>query len=230
MQKIIAPFAVLFLLTATLTAQKTFLGAAEYAFTIEGENAEMMKMFMPEKMVVLYGSKSMLTYMTGGMMADAVGKIVVNGEKGETFIIKEAEKVVYLMGPEDLETPEDLQNPVVTELEGEEEIQGYTCKQYKVVAAGEDEETVQYIWSTTALQAPEIKQQGMDKLNNGMGFAGAVPGFPMKVVSEIPQTNARLILIVTSLDFNEPAASAFERPADFEVKEFDAEKMMGGGN
>ena len=61
----------------------------------------MMKMMMPEKMVVVYGEEGVLTYMDGGMMGDMMGKVVVNTKTGESFVIKDAEKAVYVIEKED---------------------------------------------------------------------------------------------------------------------------------
>ena len=223
----------LLLTVSALSAQKPFMGTVEYEFQVEGENAEMMQMFMPEKMVVLYGRESMLTYMVGGMMSEAMGKIVVNGANDDVFIIKEGEQAIYIMGEEDLEEAAEQQaEPVVTEIEGpQEKIMGYACKQYKVVSQNENGEMVQYIWATPDLEPPKIETPGAESLNNSLGAANQVPGFPLKVLTEVPGAEVTMTLLVTSLDGTMPPAETFERPAGFEVKEFDAEKMMeGGGN
>ena len=212
---------------ATLSAQKTFYGTVEYKYEMKGEGAEMMAAFMPEKMVVKYGEKSMMTFMEGGMMGDMMGKIIVNGESGENFVVKDDEQAVYMIKTEDIEEETAGQDkPRVEKLKEQKDILGYACQRYKVTAMQDGEETVQHIWITDKLKAPEIKAPGAGQLG-GMVSTKDIPGFPMEVEVAVPQTGMTLLLSVTSLDKAKVAASEFERPKGYEVKDFSEMMQMG---
>jgi hypothetical protein len=208
-----------------LNAQQTFLGTVEYDFTIEGPNVEMISFMMPEKMVLQYGKKGMKTYFEGGMMADMMGKIVVNSKDNQAFQVKDDEQTVYLMGPEDLSGAEDpTPDEVIKEMEVIK-IQGYLCQKYKTIQRQEDgTESVQYIWTTEALVAPDLDTPGMQSLTGmSVGAKKGVPGFPMKVVQYEPGADLTVTLEVIKLDFTKLKHEEFEIPKGYAVAEFEME-------
>lgn len=211
-------------------AQETFQGTVTYKYEIEGENAEMMASFMPEAMIVKYGETGMLTEMQGGMMAAMMGKIVVNSKSGETFVLKENEKSVYLMKEEDLEGTEAVDSTNVQKLDESKEILGYECRKYKVVSKQEGKETTQYMWVTDELKIPEMDMPGMQQLGNSVMGNGKIPGFPMQVEVTIPNMSTKLLLTVSELDFTKVDAKEFDRPEDYTVKDFSEMMKMGMGN
>lgn len=221
-------FIYLFLLLgslSTLTAQDTFQGTVTYTYEVKGENAEMMQAMMPQKMVVKYGKKHMMTYMEGGMMAGMMGKIVVDTESGESFVIKDDEKAVYMMKKEDLEQAEQpkVNNSIE---EGEtKDILGYTCKKYKLSATQNGQEVTQYIWATEELKAPDLRTPGMQQMSN-MGLAEHVKGFPMEIEIAMPGMKTTMIMRVSELDDTKISASEFKRPEGYETKDF-SEFMKG---
>ena len=160
----------------SLQAQKTFTGTIEYEFKIDGDNVEMMASMFPSKMVVLYGEESMMTYFVGGFMASMMGKIVVNGDSQEVYMRKDEEKAIYVMGPEDMEGNKQNEPKEVTEMKGETEtIAGYSCKKYKMIMETDGKESIQYIWTTEKLKAPEMDQQGFEGFGSSMINNSAVP-------------------------------------------------------
>lgn len=209
----------------TLNAQKLFQGTVSYDFAIEGPNTEMVAFMMPEKMIVAYGKKGMKTYFQGGMMADLMGQIVINGKTKQTFQVKESEQTVYLMGPEDMATAEDNTPDQVTKELEVIEIQGYLCQKYKTVKQAEEGETVQYVWTTQALKAPDLGESGLTSMG-GMAMTGGnkVPGFPMKVVSYDPSADITVTLVVSELDFTKLDKKAFDIPKGYAIEEFVAEE------
>ncbi|MCB9287668.1 MAG: DUF4412 domain-containing protein [Lewinellaceae bacterium] len=213
----------------TLSAQDTFYGTVEYKYEMKGEGAEMMAAFMPEKMIVKYGEKSMMTFMEGGMMGSMMGKIIVNGESGENFVVKDDEQSVYMISKEDMKkNAENQEKPRIEKLEEQKDILGYPCNRYKVTTLQEGEETVQHIWMTDKLKAPVF--EGIDPGQMGGGFISGsdIPGFPMEVEVAISNTEMTLLLTATNIDNTKVEASIFERPQDYEVKDFS--EMMQTGN
>jgi len=208
-------------------AQKEFMGTVSYAYEVEGENAEMMKMMMPEKMIVKYSKHGMITYMEGGLTANMMGKIVVNTDNQESFIVKDDKKVVYLMSEEerqDAEVPETKANKI----EGEtQKILGYTCQKYELIVDQEGEKTTQYIWAAQDLKAPQLNMPGANQLSNGMFFGGEVQGFPLLIEIGMPEVEATLTMKAIELDDTPVNAKEFKRPADYETKDF-SEFSVGG--
>ncbi len=88
-----------------LQAQETFKGTIEYSYQLEvegdGEEAEMMASFMPEKMITRYGDNQMATEMEGGMVASMMGRIIVNN--GQSYVVKDAKKTIFEMSEADME-------------------------------------------------------------------------------------------------------------------------------
>lgn len=217
------------LLSLQLNAQKTFYGTLEYAYQIDGPEAEMMAMFMPQKMIIKYGKSGMSTHMEGGMMAGMMGRIVVNAKTGERFAIKDSEKTVYMMEEEDLEKSQeaikDQQNKPEL-LDGTETILGYTCKKYKMVTKSPEGDMEQFIWATEELKAPEMDMPQTGQMNS-LDFG--IEGLPLKVEIALPGTTSKMIMLATKVDDAAPDSSEFDRPKDYEVKPFSELAPMGGG-
>lgn len=210
-----------------LSAQKTFEGTITYSYDVQGENAEMMKAMMPQKMLVVYGKQSMITQMEGGMMAAMMGRIVVNTENEEVFIVKDDEKTVYMMKKDDLNDAEKPDVQKVEKLEGKKEILGYKCEQYQLSTKQGEQEMSQIVWVTKDLKAPEFKIPGIQQMSN-MILGDQAPGFPLQVEISMPGMNAKMIMTASDLDFTKPGKDLFVRPKDYEVKDFS--EFMGGQN
>ncbi|MBK6901881.1 MAG: hypothetical protein IPH04_03460 [Saprospirales bacterium] len=202
-------------------AQKTFYGTIDYQFTVEGEGAEMLGFMMPEKMVVQYGKKGMKMYFEGGAMSTMMGKIVLNGKKNQIFQVKDEELTAYLMGPEDLEGNQvTLPDEVIKEDEVIE-ISGRSCQKYKTIKHTEDGgESVQYIWSTEELKAPEVSTPELRAVAGMNLGANGVPGFQMKSVTFDATTGLTITLLATNLDFTKLSNKEFDLPKGYAVEEF----------
>lgn len=226
--KIVVSCLLLLISMGTLQAQKTFEGTVTYAYEVKGENAEMMAAMIPQKMVIKYGKKGMITYMEGGMMAAMMGKIVLDGVNNETFVVKEAEKAVYLMKPEDMEEVEEPQVDQMIKQDEEAEILGYRCTKYQMVTAQEGMKTTQYIWVTDDLKTPDFKLPGMKNFGGGVLSGGKLPGFPMRVEVAITNMDATVVMTASELDPVKVDNKEFLRPKDYVVKDFS--ELLGSGN
>jgi len=230
MKKVLFTLLVLAVGQLGLNAQKTVQGTVAYKYTISGEGSEMMAGMMPEKMVVVYGDNAMMTYMEGGMMAGMMGKVIVNNGKG--FVIKEDTETVYNMSEEDMKSAEaqqEAQTGKATKVDGKtKEILGYQCQLYQVEVSQNGQKSMQNIWVTEELKAPEMKGAGATAMNQGMMGAIDIDGFPMEVVVNIPQTSMEMVLSVTDLNMEKPDPAMFVKPDGFTEKPF-AEMMKAGG-
>lgn len=227
MKKALFYLLLVFFSATTLSAQKTFQGTIEYKYEMKGEGAEMMAAFMPEKMVVKYGEKSMLTLMEGGMMGTMMGKIVVNGETGENFVVKDDEQAVYMIKTEDIEEEAaGKEKPKIEKLGEQKEILGYSAQRYKITTMQEGTEMVQYVWITEELKAPEVDSPAGNQMG-GMVSTEYIPGFPLEMEVAIPETGMTLLLAATNIDKTKVDASEFARPEDYEMKDFEEMMQMG---
>lgn len=207
-------------------AQKTFHGTVTYTYEVKGDNAEMMKSMMPQSMVIRYGDESMMTEMKGGMMSSMMGKIIVNGKAGEAFVVQDAQKSIYVMKLDE-QQEEQTNIKEVTKMDEQKEILGYDCQRYKMIMTQNGQEMTQYMWVTEELKAPEIKAPGLQQMGGAMA-SGKIPGFPMSTEVTIPGMKATMIMTVSDLNFDKVPATAFDRPKDYEVKDFEELMKMGG--
>lgn len=117
----------------------------------------------------------------------------------------------------------DQEKPKLEKLDEQKEILGYACQRYKLTLSQDGAETVQYMWITSQIRAPEIKTPGAGQMG---GFISTtdIPGFPMEVEVEIPQSGMTLLLTAINIDITRVPAREFERPEGYEVKGF--EEMM----
>lgn len=220
----------LLLAVSTLTlsqAQKAFQGTIEYSYQLEagegGEEAEMMAAYMPEKMITRYGDNRMATEMEGGLIANMMGRIIVNN--GKSYVVKDAEKTIFEMSEEDMEEgKENFENQEPAEqVAGETmEILGYTCQKYILAMdTGEGGKVEQVIWATDAFKAPQlsIPNQGSVPTTGFMGGSG-VEGLPMRIEIGTPEAKGALVMEAINLDDTPVEASYFDKPEGYTVKPF----------
>jgi hypothetical protein len=201
-------------------AQKEFQGTITYTYDLKGENAEMMKMMMPEKMIMKYSDHGMITYMEGGMVSSMMGKVVVNAKSEEAFMIMKSEKIVYLLNPDEQEEAEEV-DVETKKIEGEvKEILGYQCQKYELTSKQGGETTTQYIWATDKLKVPNLKVEGVETMNKALAFGGNIEGLPLLIEISLPQFDTQLIMKASELDKSELDAQEFEKPEGYETKDF----------
>lgn len=220
---------ILFVLLLTVTtstlswAQEAFKGTLEYSYQLnaDGEEAGMMAAFMPEKMIIRYGDNQMATEMIGGMVADMMGRIIINN--GKSYVVNDAKKTIFEMSEEDMEEgQEQLENQEsARKIAGETmEVLGYTCHKYVLTIANDDgEKTEQVIWATDAFKAPQLSMPGnVSAPSIGFIGSGGVEGLPMRIEIATPGVEGGLILEVINLDNTSVEDSSFERPEGYAVK------------
>ena len=206
------------LLSAGLYAQKDFYGTIEYTYTLAGEGAEAMQMFMPTGMTTYYAKNKMATKMSGGMMAQ-IGRIIVND--GEAFVVSESDKTIYMMEDEDVEEAETENTQEATKIEGEtREILGYTCQKYKMKTNMQGQETTQYIYATSKLKVPDIDTPAQAAGANGMLGASNIEGMPLMVVVELPGGEIEMTMEAVEMKKDDVPDGIFDKPADYTVKPF----------
>lgn len=209
-------------------AQKTFEGTVTYDYAVSGSNAEMMANMMPKQMIIKYGKEGMITEVEGGMMGSMMGRVVVNNKTDEAFVVRDAEKAIYVIKPEAVAAaePPDRSKDLI-ETDETMDILGYATRKYTLNVEQNGVQTQQALWLTDALRPPEIKAPGLQQMGNSFMANGQLPGFPLRIEVEIPQAQASVIMTASDLNFDKVADSEFEKPAGFTEKDFSQLMQMG---
>ncbi len=221
MKNLLLILAITLVMVPSAHAQKKVKGTVKYSYELKGEDAETMKAFMPEGMEIRYGKDGVSVLITGGMYNKMMGKIIMNDKTGETFMVRDDQKTVYMMSDDELnKTQENAGTPEVTQTDETKDIMGYSCKKYIQKTTVQGTEMDQVIWATDELVAPKLDHPGAANIMGQNLVNTNISGFPMAMEMTIPQTNIILNLVVTGIDFKKIKKSEFERPEDYEVKDF----------
>jgi hypothetical protein len=213
-------FAVL-LSVSSLFAQETFEGRIVYEVDLQGENAQQMKAFMPESYEYLISGSNLKFSMKGGMTAAMMGDILVDGEKGTSYMLKASEQVAYKMPVEQEEDSADTPEPDIKKLDETATIAGYECQKYQVSMQQEGKEVTQYMWVTEEIKLKKPKTGSAQ--NAGQVFVDGLNGFPLKIETEVMGMN--MIMEVTTVEKKVIDSNTFAIPKGYEVKDFDPSKF-----
>lgn len=223
MKKYILFVLALVALNVAVIGQKTFEGKITYGIKLEGENADQMAGFMPTSYEYLISGSNLRFRTVGGMTAAMMGEIVVHGEEGDAYMIKDAEKTAYKMPNDD--EGYDGKAPQIEKTGKKAEIAGYSCVQYKVTSdGGEAGDVTQMMWITQDINIAKPKKNGK---HGGAVFMDGIDGFPLKIESDV--MGMTMIMTATSVKKINVDESEFEIPGDYEVKDFDPSIFGGMG-
>jgi len=221
MKRIMLPIIAILLISPSVFSQKTVFGTVDYTYKLDGAGAQQMQGMMPEKMEIKYGENGIAIEMHGGMMAAAMGKTVVNGKTGEAFIIKEAEKTVYLMSDETIKAEAmKVEDAEIQKLDETREIMGYTCQKYLQTTMVQGMNMSQVIWVTKDLKTPDYEGDAFKGMAGQGTMSFKIDGFPMLIEVEMPGMSTTLQLEVSNIEYEKIPDNTFERPADYAVKDF----------
>lgn len=218
------------LLAAVVTtcgfAQSTFEGTIRFKMTYTGEGADQYAAFAPTGVEYKFKGSNMLATMEGGMAA-MMGKILVQGDKGIAYMVKDTEQVAYKLSDDDDAATEDGTEVTVTKENETIIIQGYKCQKYKQVVKSNDTEAVVYVWATDDIKLAKPKKRSR-KAKGAM--MDGIEGFPLKKVTTMDLMGTKITSTeeVESITKGGVADKDFEIPSNYEIKDFDPQRMMGG--
>lgn len=198
-----------------------FEGEITYSIKLSGENADMMKAFMPTGYKYKIKDDKMLFRMEGGMMASMLGDILIKEKEKKTYIINHEAKTVFYINPDEFDKEEnEVEAPKITDLKETETIMGYKCKKYKIEKKSEEGTEVQYMWATEELKSAATKSKS--KLTGNM-FVEGIDGFPLKITMEINQgmISLDMSIVVTNIDEKKMSSDIFDVPSNYSMEEFD---------
>ncbi len=220
-----------------LYAQKVLEGKVVYTYSFESPDgsaldaqAQMIKGMMPDKMTMIYGKGGIITRMSGGMMGQMMGNIVVNVARQEVYMLQESQKVAYVMKQDEADSSAQ-QKPVkeVVKMDETENILGYPCQKYKMVLDQQGVEVEQYVWVTSEIKLPEYDMPGIEQVNSALAGADRLPGFPMRTRFQLPGLNIGMVMTASELSFEPVDDSLFALPEGYETKDFSELQQQFGG-
>jgi hypothetical protein len=221
MKKTILLLLAILLIVPSAFTQKIVLGTVDYSYKVIGEGADQMAGMMPNKMVIKYGKNGLSSKMEGGMMAASMGKTVVNGETGDVFMIKESEKVLYVMSKEEIKAEADKVGETdVKSFDDTKTIMGYKCKKYTQSITMQGQTVEQTLWATDELKTPDYESEAFRGMAGQGGLNFDIDGFPMLIEIGLPMANLTLQLEVSNIDFGKIPAKEFEKPKGYTEKPF----------
>lgn len=214
-------------LLATLSAGYSQEGMVSFRLKITGEMADLLGPMMPNKMTVRYKGGDTRVSMEGGLAASMMGDILYISSEDKAYMLKDKEKTAYKM-PDN--KPSELENasPEITLL-GDETINGYACKKYRVVIKTDKEGSIdQMLWATTDIKMPKPKKTTTAGSGAGL-FVPEIEGFPVKVEQSLKQAGINMTQIIELEKYEESSQepNLFRVPENFKIKDFDP-KMFGG--
>lgn len=211
-------------------AQKTgnFDGTIVFNIEYSGDQAEMMNSMAPSAYIYHVRGDKVRFKMEGGMSSAMMGDIIIDGKKGESYMLRDSEKKA-LRFPE--KTEEDQPEVKVKRLSGSTEILGYTCHKYKVTSSTSQGTITQTMWVSPDLRLQLDRNAFQSSTAADMLAMKELDGIPLKMETAMPIGNMRMVRTASELTWEKIAKSKFEIPKGYEVEELDIEKMrqeMGG--
>jgi len=211
-------------------SQDTFEGTISFEVNIIGENAEQMAQFMPQGYEFSFKGTKSIFKISGGMMAQMMGEIMVDNQTGSSYMINHAEKVAYKMENTMNESVEgmEISRPTITKLDEEVEILGYNCQKYKVVSTIQDQTMESFIWVSKDIVVPYPKNSGDMLGGSGAFYFPELEGFPLKMVNNLNSGMGMVKMEMVAVNVERKAMddSLFNIPEGYEEKNFDASMFM----
>ena len=226
--KTLSVFLFFLLALSGFSQSDNFEGKVTFTYNYEGADIEMYKPYMQTHSVYYFKGKDVRFEMKGGM-SSIMGYTLMDGDERIAYTVNDLKKTAFIMDRDtsDNQTVESDPNLEISETDETETILGYNCKKYKVY--DKTEQTTIYVWLTTEISFTNPEEYG--GASAGIFFPG-VEGVMLKMQGESDMGNGQMLKItqtVTEISRSEQAASLFEIPADYEVKEFDPSEMFGSG-
>lgn len=198
-------------LVLPLVAQKPFEGTITYTAKVEGAMAaqmgEMIKSQLPEKMVVSYrGNK------TRSEVGDRI--VLTDGDAEMVYIINPALQT-YQKTPIREPKAED-QQPKVTKTKDKTKILGHEVEKYEVEVPSAGGSSVKMeIWAASQLKPSKAAQH-----SNTLTRGAKVDGIPLRITTEIPGLDVKIVFLASQIDTNLPDESLFQLPQGYTEEEF----------
>ncbi len=197
----------LLILSGLLLAQKPFEGKVIYTARFEGEMAkqlaDMLRESLPERIVCYYrGDKMRMDMGEAILLTDAATK--------KAYVLKPSLQAYTEQSLEDDEKTGG-KKPEIKKTKEKTKILGYAVDKYEATVESEQGPVKVEVWAAPQLRTP---QGSKNPLAQGL----EIQGFPLKVTSQLPNADLKIVFLATEIDTKLPAEDLFWIPAGY-VKE-----------
>ncbi len=225
---LLIPFYFLFSLQLFAQNKKNFEGTVSFDVNISGGGSEMemAKAFMPSGYVYSIKGENVHLKTVGGM-TQMMGTIVFNEKLNQSFMVNDAQKMVFVFKEETAaETGEHVDKvPQIKKGTEPRQIAGYNCEHY-IISLPEEEGGITEIWVSEELKI-KMPQGSSRGLPVNEQIAQAIKGFPLAM-----RVDAQGLLIhmeAKEVKREKINDSLFEMPKGYVVKDFDPAMFSPGG-
>ena len=180
MKRILFSIGFMVLAALGMQAQNTFEGLIHYSISYSQDipGAEGM---LPEASENIVSKERALTRMIGGMQAAMIGDVLYDKATDSIYFINHGSKKVNSIPASEMEGEEDTPKNKVTKSKEKATIMGYKCRLYEVEITQGDQVMNAKYWVTEDFKPAT---QGKSGATSTSGLD--LPGFPMKVETELP--------------------------------------------
>ncbi len=215
-------FVVMMVALASLSAvaQSKFNGTVKYAIDYKGDMVEMLRGMMPNTQVFHYLDGNFRMEMHGGM-AGGQSDVLYTTTDGKTYLLNSTSRKAQLLPAN---SKQDDAAVIVTETGEKATILGYECNKYKIVMTDGDNQVIQYVWATKAIE-PVKPKAANNPYTASLG--GKIKGMPLKTEMQINQggISFTMIMTATSIDDEKPQKDLFVIPSDYTVEDFNIKSL-----
>lgn len=183
-----------------MQAQNEFEGLIHYAISYSQDipGAEGM---LPSATENIVSKQRALTRMIGGMQAAMIGDILYDKGTDSIYIINHGSKKVNTVSASEMEDDSAAPKNKVTKGKEKATIMGYKCRAYEVEIKEGDQVMRATYWVTEDFKPAT---QGKSGATNISGLD--LPGFPMKVETELPIPGMDGLLMIMTVTKLQPLA------------------------
>ncbi len=204
MKRFLLSFGFMVLAALGVQAQNAFEGLIHYSITYSQDipGAEGM---LPNASENIVSKQRALTRMIGGMQAAMIGDILYDKATDSIFIINHGSEKINTVSASEMEDDNDTPKNKVTKAKEKATIMGYKCRLYEVEITEGDQVMKAKYWITEDFKPAT---QGKSGATNASGLD--LPGFPMKVETELPVPGMDGLFMIMTVTKIQPLAELEE--------------------
>jgi len=201
---------------------QAFEGEFNYSFEVKGEQAEMVKAFMPSSMkIIVKGTKSH-SYMEGGMSSEI---LTIDGQS--YMLDREAKTAQKMPKMDDKAQSEVTKSMKAVKTNEKKDIASYPTEKYIVTSEESGKKVTMVMWMTTKIEMPIEVANSMFKELKGIKDLKGVP-LKVEIVTPVSETdNMTIEMTVTSIKKGAVTPADLELPKDFKITAYNAQGMGG---
>jgi hypothetical protein len=205
-----------------LANAQAFEGEFNYSFEVKGEQAEMVKAFMPSSMKIKVKGTKSHSYMEGGMSSEI---LTIDGQS--YMLDREAKTAQKMPKMDDKAQSEVTKSMKAVKTNEKKDIASYPTEKYIVTSEESGKKVTMVMWMTTKIEMPIEVANSMFKELKGIKDLKGVP-LKVEIVTPASETdNMTIEMTVTSIKKGAVTPADLELPKDFKITAYNAQGMGG---